>query len=276
MRHVWVSMVAALFATTATVQSSSAQETIAASQNVGSPSGVLRRSWEGFMQDRSYDQFVTLDLRPQSDGSGGTFQVLGQLIPVNDVIWARNRLTARVGQPADKLSIVATREGDWLSGELREGSNSQRFRLQLIPQYPVPQNRAERWGQDLDALAGRFASLDRSLSPGERTHFLEALNGIRSNLDKLSDAEVIMQMAAAIAIADEPHTRLLLVRNATELRRLPIRVWWFQEGLYVIRSTPGIAICLAAGSTISIMFRRVRPAISSVGPSQATLRGATI
>lgn len=190
------------------------------------------------MQDRSYDQFVTLDLRPQPDGSGGTFQVLGQLIPVNEVIWTGNRLTARVGQPADKLAIAATREGNWLTGELREGSNSQRFKLQLIPQYPAPQNRTERWGQDLDALAGRFASLDRSLSPGERTHFLEALNGIRSNLDKLSDAEVIMQMAAAIAIADEPHTRLLLVRNATELRRLPIRVWWFQEGLYVIRSTP--------------------------------------
>ncbi len=190
------------------------------------------------MQDRSYDQFVTLDLQPQSDGSGGTFQVLGQLIPVSDVIWTGNRLTARVGQPVDNLTIVATKEGDWLAGELREGSNSQRFKLQVIPRYPIPQNRSERWRQDLDALAGRFASLDRSLSPGERTHFLEALDGIRSNLDKLGDAEVIMQMSAAIAIADEPHTRLLLVRNATELRRLPIRVWWFQEGLYVIRSTP--------------------------------------
>jgi hypothetical protein len=86
-------------------------------------------------------------------------------------------------------------------------------------------------------LTGRFAVLDRSLSPGERAHFLEALEAIRSNLDQLSDVQVMMQVASALTIADEPHTRLLLLRNATELRRLPIRVWWFLDGLYVVRTT---------------------------------------
>jgi hypothetical protein len=203
------------------------------------PAAVMKPlSWEGFMEDRNFDQFITIDLRTQADGSGGTFQVLGQLIPINDVIWAGDRLTARVGQPAANLTIVAIRKGNGLTGELREGSSAQRFKLVEIPQYPVPRTRAERWNQDLDVLTGRFAVLDRSLSPGERAHFLEAVEAIRNNLDQLSDVQVMMQMASALAIADEPHTRLLLLRNATELRRLPIRVWWFQDGLYVIRTTP--------------------------------------
>jgi hypothetical protein len=160
------------------------------------------------------------------------------MIPISDVVWTGDRLTARVGQPADNLTIVAMRTGNRLSGELKEGSSAQRFELTEIPQYPAPRGRTERWRQDLDVLTGRFASLDRSLSPGERAHFLESVEAIRSNLDQLSDVQVMMQMASALAIADEPHTRLLLLRNATELRRLPIRVWWFQDGLYIIRTTP--------------------------------------
>lgn len=201
-------------------------------------------SWEGFMKDRDFDQFITIDLRTRADGSGGIFQVLGQLIPINDVAWTGDRLTARVGRPADSLTIVASRNGNRLSGELREGRSAQRFELVEVPQYPAPRTRAERWNQDLDVLTGRFAVLDRSLSPGERAHFLEAVEAIRSNLDQHSDVQVTMQVASALAIADEPHTRLLLLRNATELRRLPIRVWWFQDGLYVIRTTPKYRILL--------------------------------
>jgi hypothetical protein len=203
------------------------------------PSAMMKPiSWEGFMEDRNFDQFITIDLRAPSDGSGGTFQVLGQVIPMNNVVWTGDRLTARLGEPADNLTVVAIRKGKGLSGELREGNSAQRFELVEIPRYPAPRTRGERWNQDLDVLAGRFAALDRSLSPGERAHFLEIVEAIRSNLDQLSDVQVMMQMASAVAIADEPHTRLLLLRNATELRRLPIRVWWFKDGLYVIRTIP--------------------------------------
>jgi hypothetical protein len=215
-----------------------AQTTASVPRNAASSPTTKPISWEGFMDDRNFDQFITIDLRKEADGSGGTFQVLGQVIPIHDVVWTGDRLNARVGQPGDNLTVVATRTEKGLSGELREGSSAQRFELVEIPQYPAPRTRGERWNQDLDVLTGRFAALDRSLSPGERAHFLEAVEAIRSKLDQLSDAQVMMQMASAVAIANEPHTRLLLLRNATELRRLPVRVWWFQDGLYVIRTTP--------------------------------------
>lgn len=195
-------------------------------------------SWEGFLQDRNFDQFITIDLGTAALSGTGTLQILGQVIPVSDIAWSGNTVTARVGGPADNLSIVARRDGSWLSGELREGTSGRGFALREIPAYPAPRNRVEAWSQDLDALSQRFANLDRSLSPAERTLFVETIDRIRGNLGNLSDAQVTMQIASAIALSDEPHTRLLLVRNATELRRLPIRVWWFLDGLYVIRTTP--------------------------------------
>ena len=53
---------------------------------------------------------------------------------------------------------------------------------------------------------------------------------------ELSDAEILMRMAAVVALSGNPHTRLYLLRNRTELRRLPVRLWWFNDGLYVVRA----------------------------------------
>ncbi|HEY0130303.1 MAG TPA: hypothetical protein VGB57_02775, partial [Allosphingosinicella sp.] len=54
---------------------------------------------------------------------------------------------------------------------------------------------------------------------------------------KLSDAQVTMRIAAGLATAGNAHTRLYILRNRTELRRLPIRLWWFSDGLRVVRAT---------------------------------------
>lgn len=52
-----------------------------------------------------------------------------------------------------------------------------------------------------------------------------------------SDPELVVEFARAIALGRTAHTRLYLVRNRTEVRRLPIRMWWFRDGLYVVRAT---------------------------------------
>lgn len=40
-----------------------------------------------------------------------------------------------------------------------------------------------------------------------------------------------------MAVSGNAHTRLYLIRNRTEVRRLPIRLWWFQDQLRVVRAT---------------------------------------
>jgi len=200
------------------------------------PSDARAGSWEGFMEDRNFDQFITLTLPTRSDGEGA-LQVLGRSIPVTEVVWSGDRVTARVGRAEDNLRIEARRQDGELAGQLAQGASIQAFLLRRIPDYPAPRNRAEAWGQDLDALAQRYAALNRSFSNAERALFLERLEAIRSQLGHLTDDQISLQIASALALDEEPHTRLLLLRNATALRRLPIRVWWFPDGLRIVRTT---------------------------------------
>jgi hypothetical protein len=59
------------------------------------------------------------------------------------------------------------------------------------------------------------------------------------------------------------HTRLYLVRNRTEVRRLPIRVWWFRDELRVVRAASeysdllGCRLIRIGTSDASAAFQRV-------------------
>ncbi|HSE33186.1 MAG TPA: hypothetical protein VLA93_16550, partial [Pyrinomonadaceae bacterium] len=47
----------------------------------------------------------------------------------------------------------------------------------------------------------------------------------------------MVELSRAVALSGNAHTRLYLIRNRTEVRRLPIRVWWFKNELRVVRAT---------------------------------------
>src|SRR4030095_14171603 len=49
--------------------------------------------------------------------------------------------------------------------------------------------------------------------------------------------QIIVDLARAVALSGNAHTRLYLIRNRTEVRRLPIRVWWFKDRLHIVRAT---------------------------------------
>src|SRR5207247_5049407 len=95
-----------------------------------------------------------------------------------------------------------------------------------------------QWREDLQFAVNTFLARDRSFSPVARERFRAAIARLEQNLDSKRDEQIIVELARAVALAGNAHTRLYLLRNRTELRRYPIRVWWFPEGLYVVRTTP--------------------------------------
>lgn len=209
-----------------------------AAQDASDPGAVrdtLEGTWEGEYEGRRAPVFVTLNLRLDATGWTGDAVVLGRTIPVHDVIPSDGGVT--VVLTPGRLEIEAERRGDRLVGVLRDGEERFPLALVRVPRYPEPANRAEAWRQDLDALASRFLRADRSFSPAERALFLERIEDLRASVEALSDPEIMMRMASAVALSGNAHTRLYLLRNRTELRRLPIRVWWFGDGLYVVRAT---------------------------------------
>jgi hypothetical protein len=193
----------------------------------------LEGLWEGEAETGKWPLFLTLRLQGAGAALGGRLEFLGQGVPLSSGGSEGASFKIRAGK---YIVLEGRRDGDRLVGHLVEDATRLPFSLRRVPTYPKPATRVEAWTQDLDALETRFLPVDRSFSPGEALLFREALAAIRSDLPRLTDAEVTMKMASAIALADNPHTRLYLLRNATELRRMPIRLWWFSDGLRVVRT----------------------------------------
>jgi hypothetical protein len=200
---------------------------------------ALMGSWEGEMRTEPWPRFITLTLHADGAEPAGELHVLGRAIPAGEVRVRGDSVTVRIGSGPRAVHVEAARSGDGrLVGTLAQGDDVFPFALRRVPDYPEPRSREEAWAQDVDALATRFIELDRSFTPARRARFHEHLAETRARLAELHDDEVVARLASAVALSGNAHTRLYLLRNATELRRLPIRLWWFADGLYVVRTTP--------------------------------------
>jgi hypothetical protein len=122
-----------------------------------------------------------------------------------------------------------------------------------------------QWREDLQFALEAFLARDRSFSSTAREQFRSALAELQRTVDTKTDNQVIVELAKAVALAKNAHTRLYLLRNRTELRRYPIRVWWFADGLYVVRAKPefsdllGARILKIAGRTVGQVKQDVAP-----------------
>ena len=222
------------------------QQPVSATQLQGlrAASSPLSGSWEGVMQTPKWPTFLTLTVGQDTAGGTATLEVLGQTLRGTEVRTAGDSVFVRIGDGQDAVLVNAGLSDGRLVGKLSEGRESFAISLRRIPLYPKSTNRVEAWSQDIDALMTRFIELDQSFSPDERSKFLELLDRTKHELPQLNDNQVIARMASAIALAHNAHTRLYLVRNSTELRRLPVRLWWFSDGLRVVRTTPDHRVLL--------------------------------
>jgi hypothetical protein len=125
-----------------------------------------------------------------------------------------------------------------------------------------------QWREDLQFAVDTFLDRDRSFSPEARERFRNAIAELQKAVAAKTDEQIIVELAKAVALAKNAHTRLYLLRNRTELRRYPIRVWWFTDGLYVVRATPEYSELLGA-RLLRIDGRTVARVKQSVGPLYA-------
>jgi hypothetical protein len=197
--------------------------------------------WEGEAETDRWPLFLSMRLERSGEKLGGKLFVLGQTVDLTVAQINGDDFTIATGSEPGALVLQGKRQAGSLVGRLKQSGAKDAdypFTFRRIPEYPKPANRLEAWAQDLDALEQRFIKVDRSFSPAARAAFLDATAETRKQLSTLNDAQIIMRIAAAIALANNAHTRLYLLRNRTELRRLPVRLWWFNDGLYVVRTTP--------------------------------------
>jgi hypothetical protein len=195
--------------------------------------------WEGTVQAGQLPSFTTLTIAPSEAGrAGGTLRLFGRTIPLQSSEADREGIRATaLASDGSVITLTGKYDGSRLVGSITLRERTFPFTFHPIPSFPKAATRLEAWDQDLQTLETRFLNADTTFSPAERGLFLEATAAIRADLPQLTDGQIVARMAAAIALSNNAHTRLYLIRNRTRLKRLPVRLWWFSDGLYVVRAT---------------------------------------
>lgn len=210
-----------------------AQETASRSTN---SRDVPAGSWEGLLEAPGRPMVLTLRVQDDAGALKATLEISGQRsIALAGSVDKSHVLMLSGGDP--RIVISARSEGAVMAGTLTQRGQPLPFRLEREPELPRPVSRAEAWKQDLEVAVRKLPRYDRSMSPQEARQYREVVAGLLTRIDGTSDAELVVGLARAVALAGNAHTRLYLLRNRTELRRLPIRLWWFGDSLRVVRAT---------------------------------------
>jgi hypothetical protein len=128
--------------------------------------------------------------------------------------------------------------------------------------------RLKGWQADFDTVLVSFLPHDRSFDPPTRARFIKTIHALKDSVNEMTDAQLTVRLAAAVATAHNAHTRLYLLRNRTVLRRYPIRLWWFGKDLVIVRAKPEQA-GLLGGKITALGGKPVAELAAAVAPLYA-------
>ncbi|MEX0902288.1 MAG: hypothetical protein WDZ76_06125 [Pseudohongiellaceae bacterium] len=112
------------------------------------------------------------------------------------------------------------------------------FRSPPLADFPAPASRLEANRQDIAYLRDVLPRLDRSFTPAQWALFHQDLDALREAAGTLDAAALEMGLAKAVARADNGHTNVMGAGWGLTLNSLPLRFYWFADGLYILRADP--------------------------------------
>ena len=194
----------------------------------------LTGTWEGTYSESRRVIVFAMDFDSETKG---TLQILGKQIPIKVMRAEGGGVEIRT-EGTDPTVFVGTKQGKVITGELRYRDTTLSFRMEREPPLERPHSRAEAWRQDLDYAQRKLLRLETSFTPASGEQFQNSIANLKLSITTLDDPHLIVELARTLAAIGNAHTRLYLLRNRTDLRRLPIRVWWFRDKLHIIRTSP--------------------------------------
>lgn len=112
--------------------------------------------------------------------------------------------------------------------------------------FSLPTGQAEAYAQDLAYLKVALHSVDRSFSADEWGVFDRVLEELSAQTGQLDSASFELGIARAVAAANNGHTNVLGVSRGLTLNSIPLRLYWFADGLRVVKSDPAYADLLGS------------------------------
>jgi hypothetical protein len=144
---------------------------------------------------------------------------------------------------------------------------------------------SEQWREDLRYLAEQIPKVNpRVFHHITREAFEAEVTGVDAKIATLSDHEIELELVRLVALLGEGHSRISLpglvdpmsdVPDVTPFKdprlafhRLPLRLYWFSEGLFVIEATPeyrrliGARVAQVGGTSIDGVLDSVTPFVN--------------
>jgi hypothetical protein len=202
---------------------------------------TLEGDWETVIASPKRPWIFLVHLKPVAAGWTGTMSIRGLPdFPLRDIRAESTRIHFQFPPELDSLVFDGTLANGEIVGHVLEGGQKTPTRLTRVVPLPAPANRLEAWQQDLDFAGTHLAEYDRSFTPGARQAFRQALAQLKLDLPRKNDAEILVALSHAVALGDNAHTRLRLdpTRHGSFSTSFPIRMWWFSDGPYVVRTAP--------------------------------------
>jgi len=109
--------------------------------------------------------------------------------------------------------------------------NNSRFKAY----YDKPVNRKEAWIQDLNHFQNNFYKVCKSFPSDSIIYSNRIIDSIKQNIDSLSDSKIQLLISKCVSMADDGHTSM----HFGNYRRIPLRLYLFDDGLYVIKAKKG-------------------------------------
>ncbi|OCC02873.1 peptidase S41 [Labrys sp. WJW] len=98
--------------------------------------------------------------------------------------------------------------------------------------------------EDLAFLKQRWAPLDKSFSDEQRQAFSRRIEETETVADKLTPEDFALDVMGAVALAGNGHTNANVAAYLGP--DLPIRAWWFADGLFIVKTHPAYGHLLGA------------------------------
>jgi len=132
----------------------------------------------------------------------------------------------------------------------------------------TPTNQASAWREDLRTLSENLVRFHpNAFHKTPQSDFENAVSALDQRIPLLADTDVAVEFSRIAALIGDAHTNVYLAQ-APGLRRYPLRLRWFSDGLFVTDATPGVAAALGRqlrkinGVDIGDVMDRIRGIIS--------------
>ena len=113
---------------------------------------------------------------------------------------------------------------------------------------------AEAQRQDLELVRTVYLSKEMAFTPETRRLATLKIDALETRAGRLTPADMLVGLAEVAALPDNAHSSLHYGAKARPAERLPLRLLWFPDGLYIARAS-GAATDLAGAKVLRVEGR---------------------